>query len=215
MVQSNQLSKFIWLKYDTDEQTLVGVKSWGLLFVLQLRKKKELFMHQCLEHRHQRGQGLAVDEVREGAVSWRCCLTGEAWWNSGCLKGRRQCKSQGKGCSALICHQLWRPGGSGAAVSPRGHREGQRNSDTAWETLLTGSQAEDNEVRSAAQEQTCSWVHEVHCVGLSKIPGMTLMREMGPESMWRTLIQCQPSEHFLGKWEETSFKHSPLNQGSL
>lgn len=69
MVQSNQLSEFIWLKCDTDEQTLVGLKSWGLLFVSQLRKKKELFMQQCLEHRHKRGQRLAVDEVREGIVS--------------------------------------------------------------------------------------------------------------------------------------------------
>lgn len=177
MVQSNQLSEFIWLKYDTDEQTLAGLKSWGHLFISQLRKKKELFMQQGPAHGHKRRQWRAVDEVGEGIVSWRCCLTwdpGEtqAVWRPG------DNISQGLFLSHLpqTTRQLasW---GSGAAVPPRGHKEGQGNSDIAWETPLTGSQAEDSEVRPAAQEQTCSWGHETHRVHLSEMTGKTLMRE--------------------------------------
>lgn len=57
-------------------------------------------------------------------------------------------------------------------MPPRGHKESQGNSDIAWETPLTGSQAEDNEVRPAAQEQTSQ-----KCVCLSEMTGKTLMRE--------------------------------------
>lgn len=39
MGKKDSLSECTWLKYDTDDQTPVSLKSWGLLIAFWLRRK--------------------------------------------------------------------------------------------------------------------------------------------------------------------------------